>query len=270
MDRRTSLKLLSLPALACAVPRLTDAAAADVEPAPGLPTPRRVATNGIRMSVYDAGEGVPIVFCHGFPELAFSWRHPFHAVVAAGFRAIAPDLRGYGLTAGPEAVDGYTTPTVCDDLAGLQDALGLERAIFCGHDWGSFVVDTMNLLYPERCLGLISIGAPHNHRPPDVPWPELDVVDVLDKAAYNRWMQQPDVPERLLDANIERFFRTLFRADGYLTADYVASLPADAPERRIDLAGMMAKHRRMIRCSCRTPRSTTTSTRSARPASRAA
>lgn len=239
MDRRTTLKLMSLAAVAHTLPRAAAAASGTVTPAPGMPAPREVATNGIRMGLYERGAGIPVVFCHGFPELAFSWRHQFHAAAAAGFRAIAPDLRGSGLTEAPPQIDAYTTPTVCDDLVGMLDAMNVERAVFCGHDWGSFVVDTMNLLYPERCLGIVSIGAPHNHRPPDAPRPALDVQDIVDKAAYNRWMQQPDVPERLLDENVEGFFRTMFRAD-YLTADRVAALPSDAPERSLDLAGMIA------------------------------
>ncbi len=81
-----------------------------VRPAPGLPAPRFVDTNGIRMGVYTAGAGTPVVLCHGFPELAFSWRHQISAFADAGLRVIAPDLRGYGLTDRPMPVDGLPRP----------------------------------------------------------------------------------------------------------------------------------------------------------------
>ena len=106
-----------------------------VRPAPGMPAPHFVATNGIRMAVYERGEGLPVVFVHGFPELAYSWRNQLRSYPAAGLRAIAPDMRGYGLTDRPAEVDGYAIPSLCADLVGLLDALDIERALFCGHDW---------------------------------------------------------------------------------------------------------------------------------------
>src|SRR5438876_546878 len=88
------------------------------------------------MAITEQGEGPPVVLCHGFPELAYSWRHQLPALAAAGFRAIAPDQRGYGGTDCPEAVTDYDIHHLTGDLAGLLDVLGVERAVFVGHDWG--------------------------------------------------------------------------------------------------------------------------------------
>src|SRR6516162_8286269 len=93
-----------------------------------LPTPKMIRTNGIDMAVYEAGpkDGIPIVLCHGFPELAYSWRHQLPALAAAGYRAIAPDQRGYGRTSRPEAITDYDMEHLTGDLAGMLDALGLK------------------------------------------------------------------------------------------------------------------------------------------------
>jgi pimeloyl-ACP methyl ester carboxylesterase len=210
-----------------------------VNAAPDMPVPRLVETNGISMAVYEEGEGIPIIFCHGFPELAYSWRHQLHAVSNSGFHAIAPDLRGYGLTERPNSIDEYTTATICDDLVGMMDAMNIEKAIFCGHDWGGFVADTMPVLYPDRCLGIIGIGAGNNQRPPNIPYPDIEYIELLDKPAFNVYVQQPETVE-MLDNNVEQLFTTMFRKD-YFTADYLRSLPDEAPEKRIFFEGMMAR-----------------------------
>ena len=131
-----------------------------VRPAPGMPAPRFISTNGIRMAVYEAGEGLPVVFVHGFPELAFSWRNQLRSYPAAGLRAIAPDMRGYGLTDRPPDVAGYAISNLCADLLGLLDALDIERAVFCGHDWGGVPVWTMPRIHPDRVAGVIGVNTP--------------------------------------------------------------------------------------------------------------
>ncbi|MBV9419927.1 MAG: alpha/beta fold hydrolase, partial [Alphaproteobacteria bacterium] len=95
------------------------------------PEPHFVKTNGIDMAVYEAGpkDGIPVVLCHGFPELAYSWRHQLPALAAAGYRAIAPDQRGYGRTSRPEAITDYDMEHLTGDLVGLLDTLGLKDAI---------------------------------------------------------------------------------------------------------------------------------------------
>src|SRR6185503_19796013 len=99
-----------------------------------MPSVAYAQTNDIRMAFYEVGpgQGVPVIFCHGFPELAFSWRHQLKAFAAAERWAIAPDQRGYGLTSRPAAVDAYDIEALTGDLVGLLDHLRIERAVFCG------------------------------------------------------------------------------------------------------------------------------------------
>ena len=134
-----------------------------------LPEPRLVPTNGIEMAVYEQGEGPAVILLHGFPELAFSWRHQLPALAAAGFRAIAPDQRGYGRTTAPRAIEDYRADRLIDDVCGLLDALGLERAVFVGHDWGALLLWQMALLRPERIERLVILNIPHFDRLPADP-----------------------------------------------------------------------------------------------------
>jgi len=100
---------------------------------------RFVETNGIRMHYVEQGQGFPIVMLHGFPELWYSWRYQLPALASAGFRPIAPDLRGYGDTDKPEGIEDYDIHHLVGDVMGLLDSLGLERAVIVGHDWGGQV-----------------------------------------------------------------------------------------------------------------------------------
>ena len=120
----------------------------------------------VRLAYYEVnhGKGTPVVFCHGFPERAFSWRHQLKALGDAGRWAIAPDQRGYGLTSRPDKVEDYDIPHLCGDLVKLLDHLKVEKAVFCGHDWGGFVVWQMALLHPERTAGVIGLNTPFSPR----------------------------------------------------------------------------------------------------------
>ena len=122
---------------------------------------RSVRANGIRMHVAEAGEGFPVVMCHGWPELWFSWRHQLRALSDAGYRAIAPDMRGYGETDAPEDPAQYRTSVICADIAGLLDTLGLERAVIVGHDWGGYHIWQFGLRHPDRCARLVGLNTPY-------------------------------------------------------------------------------------------------------------
>ena len=132
-------------------------------------TNRVVSTNGISLAVRDEGSGPAVVLCHGFPELAYSWRHQIPALVAAGFRALAPDQRGYGDSDRPEDVAAYDIHHLTGDLVGLLDALDIERAVFVGHDWGGLIVWMMPLLHPTRTAGVIGVNTPYLPRAPIPP-----------------------------------------------------------------------------------------------------
>ncbi len=204
-----------------------------LEPVTELPEPFFVETNGIRMAVYEQGEGFPVVFSHGFPELAYSWRYQLPALAAAGYRAIAPDQRGYGLTDRPEEVEAYDVDTLCADLVGLLDALGIEQAVFVGHDWGGGVVWRMPLLYPDRVAGVVGVNTPFG-RPPG-PNPPIEMLrQARGEANYVVAFQEPGVADALLAENVDNVFRLFYRKNR-LTAEEFAALPADAPERRFEL-----------------------------------
>ena len=114
------------------------------------PRHRTVETNGIRTHVAEQGAGPLVVLCHGFPESWYSWRHQLPALAEAGFHAVAPDMRGYGRTDRPEAIDQYTLFHLIGDMVGLLDALGAEQAVIAGHDWGAPVAWHAALLRPDR------------------------------------------------------------------------------------------------------------------------
>jgi len=126
----------------------------------GEPTHRFVETNGIRMHVAEQGEGPPVLLCHGFPELWYSWRHQLSALATAGFHAVAPDMRGYGQTDRPELIDQYTLLHLVGDMVGLLDALGHETAVVAGHDWKAPVAWHAALLRPDRFRAVIGLSVP--------------------------------------------------------------------------------------------------------------
>ena len=128
--------------------------------------PERTGASGARepaltLSVHESGSGPAVVLCHGFPELAYSWRRQIPALAAAGFRVIAPDQRGYGGSDAPAPVEAYDLEHLTGDLVALLDALGLERAVFAGHDWGGFVAWAMPVLHPDRTAGVIGVNTPY-------------------------------------------------------------------------------------------------------------
>lgn len=158
----------------------------------GPPTHRTVPTNGIEMYLTEAGpaDGPPVILCHGFPELGYSWRHQLPALADAGYRVVAPDQRGYGRTTRPEAIDDYDIVHLTDDLVGLLDDLGVEKAVFVGHDWGSMVVWGMAQLHPERVRAVVGMSVPFTPRG------EHSIIDVLkvvmaDTFFYILYFQEP-------------------------------------------------------------------------------
>ena len=172
-------------------------------------TNRTIRTNGIRMAITEEGDGPPVVLCHGFPELAYSWRHQLPALTAAGFHAIAPDQRGYGGTDRPEAVTEYDIHRLTGDLAGLLDALGLERAVFVGHDWGGTVAWTMALLHRERVAGVIGVNTPYLPRPSAPPISLLRMM--YGDNYYMVHFQEPGVADAALRRDVRRVFTAMMR-----------------------------------------------------------
>jgi len=130
-------------------------------------TERLVETNGVQLRVIDAGdEDAPaVVLAHGFPELAYSWRHQIPVLAEAGYRVLAPDQRGYGGSSKPEAVDAYNIVELSADIVGLLDDIGAERAVLVGHDFGGVVAWGAPLLHPGRFSGVVGLSVPPVPRP---------------------------------------------------------------------------------------------------------
>jgi pimeloyl-ACP methyl ester carboxylesterase len=158
---------------------------------------RTVATNGVDLHVVEAGEGPLVVLAHGFPELAYSWRHQVPAIAAAGYRVIAPDQRGYGRSSRPEVLEDYDIEHLVGDLLGLLDEAGEERAIFVGHDWGSLIVSSLVLLAPERVNAIVNMSVPFIPRAP-MPPVEMMRMAFADAFFYIVYFQEPGVA----DANL--------------------------------------------------------------------
>jgi pimeloyl-ACP methyl ester carboxylesterase len=125
-------------------------------------TERFVETNGVALRVIEAGErgAPPVVLAHGFPELAYSWRHQMPALAAAGYHVLAPDQRGYGRSSRPAAIEDYDIHALTGDLVGLLDDIGVERAVFIGHDWGAMVAWHTALLHPDRVRAVGGLSVP--------------------------------------------------------------------------------------------------------------
>lgn len=175
-----------------------------------------INVNGITLEVFEAGtRGRPIVLCHGFPELAYSWRHQIEPLVAAGFHVIAPNQRGYGRSSRPEPVADYDIQHLCDDLAGLLDHYGYRDAIFVGHDWGAIVVWNMALLHADRVRALANLSVPFMVRGTTewVAFWEQALGGDFYIVHFNR---QPGVADRAFEANTERLLRNLYRTRQWL------------------------------------------------------
>ena len=123
-----------------------------------------VSVNAITLHVTEEGEGPAILFCHGFPDTSYSWRRQMHAVARAGYRAIAPDMRGYGQSSAPWEASLYTPLQTTGDLVELLDALHIANAIVVGHDWGSRVAQGAALMRPDRFTAMFCMSVPYTPR----------------------------------------------------------------------------------------------------------
>jgi pimeloyl-ACP methyl ester carboxylesterase len=132
-------------------------------------THRRLQSNGIGMHLAEAGSGPLVVLLHGFPELWYSWRHQLPVLAAAGYHAVAPDLRGYGDSDASVADEGYAPSNLAADVVGLLDALGAEEAVLVGHDWGANIAWACAERFPQRVAALVALSVPYRPRPPMPP-----------------------------------------------------------------------------------------------------
>ncbi|MBW3557630.1 MAG: alpha/beta hydrolase [Actinobacteria bacterium] len=175
-----------------------------------------MASERAGLHVVDEGAGRPVVLLHGFPDSAAVWRHQSPALVDAGFRTIAPDLRGFGRSPKPERVEEYAVTMVVGDVLALMDDLGVEQADVVGHDWGSAVGWVLAAIAPDRVRRLVAVSVGH----PAVR-PHLGV-EQREKSWYMLFFQFPEA-EQLLAADDWKLFRQLLREDGDMDS-YLADL----------------------------------------------
>jgi pimeloyl-ACP methyl ester carboxylesterase len=184
------------------------------------PKLRSINANGIKMRIAEMGKGPLVILVHGWPESWYSWRHQLPALAAAGYRAVAPDMRGYGKTDKPKAVEDYDIHHVTADLVGIVDALGEKSAILIGHDWGAIVSWQAMLLHPQRFTALVAMSVPYSGRG------QQSLTQSLQRAYgdnfyYILYFQEPGVAEKEFDADPRAILSRL-----YLSPDS----PREAPQ----------------------------------------
>lgn len=173
-------------------------------------TERLVETNGVQLRVVEAGErGAPVVILsHGFPELAYSWRHQIPVLAEAGYHVLAPDQRGYGGSSRPEPIEAYDIHHLTADLVGLLDDVGAERAVWVGHDWGAAVVWNAPLLHPDRVAAVAALSVPavpRSHVAPTRAWRKM----LGDRFFYILYFQEPGVADAELNGDPARTIRRM-------------------------------------------------------------
>lgn len=174
---------------------------------------RTLRANGIDMHVAMCGQGPLVLLCHGWPELWYSWRHQLTALAAAGYRAVAPDMRGYGQTSAPHEINAYSIFHLVGDMVGLVDALGERRCAIVGHDWGAPVAWHAALFRPDLFPVVAALSIPLRARTNSAP---LGILRERGMHGYY-WLyfQEPGVAEANFERDVELTFRRLlFTASG--------------------------------------------------------
>jgi pimeloyl-ACP methyl ester carboxylesterase len=199
------------------------------------PTERLVDTNGVQLKVTEAGDrGAPVVvLAHGFPELAYSWRHQIPALADAGYHVLAPDQRGYGGSAKPAAVEDYGVVALTADVAGLLDDVGAEKATIVGHDWGAIVAWTFPLLYPDRVAAVAGLSVPPVPR--SVRSPGATFRQTFgDNFFYILYFQQPGVADAELARDPATTMRRMLSTSAADDVEAAQRMFAPGPEGFID------------------------------------
>lgn len=172
-------------------------------------TQRRVATNGIELNIAEAGEGPLVLMVHGFPESWYSWRHQIPALAAAGYHAVAVDMRGYGKSDKPDDISTYNQVEVTNDIIGLIPALGYETAVVFGHDWGGPTAWSCAQNHPDKVSAVGVLSVPFM---PRADAPPLDTMKAAFKGQffYQLYFQEPGVAEKEWESNIRVNLRKFF------------------------------------------------------------
>ncbi len=183
----------------------------------------------MQLRVIEAGDrGAPVVvLAHGFPELAYSWRHQIPVLADAGYHVLAPDQRGYGGSSRPDAIDAYNIHELTADIVGLLDDVGAERAVWVGHDWGAIMVWNAPLLHPDRVAAVAALSVPV------VPRAKVPPTQALRRTFgenffYMLYFQEPGVADAELNGDPARAMRRLMGGEPALD-DKSAALRMLAP-----------------------------------------
>jgi pimeloyl-ACP methyl ester carboxylesterase len=173
------------------------------------PSFEMIETNGVRLRTVIEGEGPLCVLVHGWPESWYSYRHQIAPLVAAGYRVAIPDVRGYGGSDRPHAIEAYDMKNMTDDVAGLIDALGEKQAILIGHDWGAPIVWTTAIRHKAKVSAVIGMSVPYLGRGAR---PVIDVLREVYKGRffYQVYFQEPGVAEAELEADIPASIRKIY------------------------------------------------------------
>ncbi|MHA6758243.1 alpha/beta fold hydrolase [Streptacidiphilus sp. PAMC 29251] len=187
---------------------------------------RTVEAPAGRLHLVEQGTGPLVLLVHGFPESWYSWRHQLPALAAAGYRAVALDVRGYGRSSKPAATDAYRMLDLVQDNVALVRALGEETAVIVGHDWGSPIAATSALLHPEvfRAVALLSVPytPPGGPRPTDV----LSRIGGPEQEFYVSYFQQPGRAEAEIEPDVRGWLAGIYAA---LSADTMPAPGAPDP-----------------------------------------
>jgi pimeloyl-ACP methyl ester carboxylesterase len=171
---------------------------------------RIIETNGVQLHTVEAGapDAPVVVLAHGFPELAYSWRHQIPVLAAAGYHVLAPDQRGYGRSTRPADIADYNIAALSGDVVGLLDDVGAEKAVFIGHDWGAPVVWSSAQLHPDRVAAVVGLSVPPVPRS-QVPPTQAFRTIFGDNFFYMLYFQEPGVADAELDADPARTIKRM-------------------------------------------------------------
>jgi pimeloyl-ACP methyl ester carboxylesterase len=185
---------------------------------------RTLTANGITQHITEQGSGPLVLLCHGWPELSYSWRHQIPVLAQAGYRVVAPDMRGYGGSAVPHAIDDYAITDLVGDMVALVAALGETRACIVGHDWGANVAWSAALLRPDLFTAVAALSVPH--RPRSAAAAPLSVLRAAGLADYYWfYFNREGVPEAEFEHNIESALRRVLAGVPVQAAQGGASNP---------------------------------------------
>ena len=174
---------------------------------------RTIAANGIELFIREQGEGPLVLLCHGWPELSYSWRHQIPALAAAGFHVVAPDMRGFGRTSAPAEIAAYSIFDMVGDMVALVAALGANRAVIIGHDWGAPVAWHAAMFRPDIFSAVAGLSVPPPFRGRTKPLEQLRQNGITN--FYWQYFQTPGVAEAEFEADVERTFRALLSGRGF-------------------------------------------------------